>query len=299
MRIGTIAVALALGFAGMGSERVTAAAASAPLDFLPALRGSYFALESRSTGHRYHIYVRLPDGYEADSRRVYPVVYLLDGDSLFPYLSPHHIFLTYDDKVPEAIIVGIAYGSFAPPVNNRDRDFGEGAEAFGRFLKTELIPRVEARNRADPSRRILIGQSRSGGFVLYSAYTDPDLFWARVASNPSFPMHRELLLSGRPLPTSRRDLQLIVSSGTRDRPPIRAGTLEWFAAQERLAKPWILHRIELDGGTHAADMPNVYRRAMRLLFPAPKSTAVAKPIHGEPCRLSNVASCQRPKTGGR
>ena len=239
---------------------------AAPLDFLPALKGDYFPFQSRETNHVYHVYVRLPDGYDPRAQRTYPTVYLLDGDSLFPYLSPHHIFLTYDDKLPEAIIVGIAYGSFAPPANNRDRDFGEGAPDFQRFLKSELIPAIEGRVRADPARRILVGQSRGGGFVLYSAYTAPDLFWARVASNPSFPAHRALLLSGSPATSSRSDLRLVVSSGTQDRPPIRQGTLEWLAAQEKQGRPWSLHRIELKAGTHAADMPNAYRRAMRWLF---------------------------------
>jgi predicted alpha/beta superfamily hydrolase len=237
-----------------------------PLDHLPALKGDYFRLQSRSTGHPYHVYVRLPDGYDPRAERTYPTVYLLDGDSLFPYLSPHHLFLTYDDKLPEAIIVGIAYGSFAPPTNNRDRDFGDGAPAFQQFLNTELVPAIETRVRADPNRRILVGQSRGGGFVLYSAYTSPDLFWARVASNPSFPAHRDLLLAGNPSPATRSDLRLVVSSGTHDRPPIRKGTLEWFAAQEKQSKPWTLHLVELEGGTHAADMPNAYRRAMRWLF---------------------------------
>ncbi|HET7817601.1 MAG TPA: alpha/beta hydrolase-fold protein, partial [Sphingomicrobium sp.] len=229
MRILAVAVSAMLALEG-GARGQAAPPTPVPLDFLPALKGDHFGVNSAATGHSYHIYVRLPDGYEADRARRYPVVYLLDGDSLFPYLAPHHLFLTSDDKLPEAIIVGIAYGSFAPPVNNRDRDFGEGAEAFQRFLKSELIPLVEGRTRADPSRRILVGQSRSGGFVLYSAYTDPDLFWGRIASNPSFPAHRALLVSGAPAAAARRDLRLAVASGTNDRPAIRAGTLEWFAA---------------------------------------------------------------------
>ena len=267
MRFHAIAAAAAamLAIEG-GATAQTAAPALVPLDFLPALKGDHFGVNSAATGHSYHVYVRLPDGYDADPAKRYPIVYLLDGDSLFPYLAPHHLFLTYDDRLPEAIVVGIAYGSFAPPVNNRDRDFGEGADAFQRFLKSELMPLVESRTRADPTRRILVGQSRSGGFVLYSAHTDPDLFWGRIASNPSFPAHAALLLSARPAAASRRDLRLAVASGTNDRPAIRASTLEWFAARARQPGPWALERVELQGGTHAADMPNAYRQAMRWLF---------------------------------
>lgn len=264
---GLLALTAALSLSACATSAPPGVSSVTPLDYLPALAGQYFPIRSQATGE-YHIYIRYPEGYQAADARRYPVVYLLDGDSLFPYLASHHLFLTYDDKLPEAIVVGIAYGSFAPPVNRRGTDFGESAAAFQSFLKRELIPAVEARVRADPQRRILVGQSRSGGFVLYSAYTDPDLFWGRIASNPSFPGHRQTLF-GAPAAAVRRDLRLAVASGTRDSPTIRAGVVEWLDSQPERTAPWQLRRIEMEGGTHAADMPNAYRRAMHWLFDLP------------------------------
>lgn len=240
---------------------------AAPLDHLPALAGEYFPIESKATGGKYHIYIRYPESYST-SRQQYPIVYLLDGDSLFPYLAPHHLFLTIDDNIPEAIVVGIAYGSFAGPVNRRGVDFGGGSAAFHTFLEQELLPSVERRTRADPKRRILVGQSLGGGFVLYSAYSHADLFWARIANNPAFPAHRDIVLGGPPAAV-RSDLKLVVASGTEDRPHIRAGALVWFDAHSKQPGPWKFQRLELEGGTHAADMPNSYRRAMNWLFPRP------------------------------
>jgi RNA polymerase sigma factor (sigma-70 family) len=127
-----------------------AATPSVPLDHLPALKGDYFSLASKATGTTYHIYVRLPLDYAEQPAKRYPIVYLLDGDSAFPMLAPQHLFMTIDDKTPEAIVVGIAYGGFGP-VNRRERDFGEGAPAFQRFLSEELRPEVERRVRADPA----------------------------------------------------------------------------------------------------------------------------------------------------
>jgi hypothetical protein len=241
--------------------------APAPLDHLAALRGDYFPIASRANGRRYHIYVRLPEGYAEAPQRTYPTVYLLDGDSTFPMLAPQHLFLTYDDKLPEAILVGVAFGSFAPPSNSRGPDFGPEAEAFQRFLRTELIPAIERRVRSDPSRRILLGQSRGGGFVLYSAFTDPSLFWGRIASNASFPDHKRLLLG--PAPAGQVDSRLVVVSGTRDRPHLRADALAWFTTHQGRGTPWLLKRIDIEGGTHAADLPNAYRRAMNWLFDVP------------------------------
>lgn len=245
------------------------------LTHLPALAGDYFSLRSTANNHLYHIYVRLPEGYEQRPNERFPVVYLLDGDSAFPLFAPQHLFMTYDDKIPEAIVVGIAYGSFAKPINRRHIDFmppakgvvaaDAGAVSFHDFLERELLPRVESRFRADSARRILVGQSRGGAMVLYSAFARPDVFWGRIASNASFLPGREIF-HGQPARATRADLQLVLVTGTREDADRRKAALEWFAAWEARAAPWTVKRIDLDGGTHAADMPNAYRRAMNWLF---------------------------------
>lgn len=257
--------------------------ASRPLDYLPALSGDYFRFESRVVGRPYHIYVRLPENYDKNSNVQYPVIYVLDGDSLFPILAANHLFLHYDEGLPDAIVVGIAYGSFDPAVNKRGFDFSApasdanrdqgGASAFQAFLRTELIPEVENRYHTDPSRRILFGQSRSGYMVLYSAFTDPDLFWGRIASNPVFYPGRELFFSPA-APTTRTDLGLVVTSGSRDRPQLREETLKWFEAwRDRDDTPWELKTATIEGGTHAVDSTNSYRLAMIWLFGRNESPA--------------------------
>jgi len=250
--------------------------ASLPLDHLPALSGDYFEFQSRAVGRPFHIYVRLPQGYDEESSKRYPVVYVLDGDSLFPILAANHLFLNYDEKVPEAIIVGIAYGSFDPAINKRGFDFSApapdartdqgGAPAFQRFLKSELIPEMEKRYRASPERRVLFGQSRGGYMVLYSAFTDPDLFWGRIANNPVFDPGRERFFAPAATAT-REDLGLVVTSGSRDRPQYREPALEWFAAWAgRDDAPWALETATIEGATHAADSSRSYRLAMNWLF---------------------------------
>jgi predicted alpha/beta superfamily hydrolase len=247
-----------------------AEAQSVPLDHLPALKGDYFRHDSRIVGRAFHIYVRLPANYAAEPERIYPIVYLLDGDSLFPILAANHLFLTYDEQLPEAIVVGIAYGSFDPSINRRDVDFTlPGAAAFQAFLKTELLPSVERRYRADPARRILFGQSRGGFFILYSAFTDPDLFWGRIASNPSFDPGRDLFF-GPPPVAARTDLRLIIASGSRDRERTRDLALEWARAWERREDaPWAVRLATIEGGTHSADSARAYRAGMLWLFGLP------------------------------
>lgn len=262
-----------LAFAGVAQAQT---APVTPLDHLPALKGGYFRMDSATLGRPLHIFIRLPADYAEQPERRYPIVYLLDGDSTFPVLAPIHLLLTYDEQLPEAIVVGIAYGGFDPGVNRRDVDFTSpapgvapaeaGAPAFHRFLEDELLPEVERRYRADPARRILVGQSRGGSFILYSAFTDPDLFWGRIASNPSFSRDGENWF-GNPAAAARTDLHLIVTSGSRDRPQLRADALRWWEAwQDREDRPWDLRFFTIKGGTHAANITDAYRAGMLRIF---------------------------------
>ena len=270
-----LALLLTLAAAAGACAPPLATAKVTPLDYLPSLAGDYFPIRSTEADHDYHIYVRLPQGYAKEPERRYPIVYLLDGDSLFPVLAGNHIFLTIDDKLPEAIVVGIAYGSFEKPVNRRHIDFmppGPGLKPedariadFHDFLERELLPKVEARYRADPLKRILFGQSRGGALILYSAFRRPDLFWARIASNPSWTPGEDVFY-GTPAAALRKDLHLFVAIGTDEYPDRRASADKWFGHWTGRATPWTVERLTLPGGTHSADSPNAYRAALRRLF---------------------------------
>lgn len=271
-----LAVIMALcGFSPAGAQTLV----PAPDLVLPILAGERFTLDSAVIpGRRYHIHVRLPEGYAAAPDARYPIVYLLDGDSTLAMLAPLHLFMTYEDRVPEVIMVGIGYGTFGEG-NRRSADYsapvpglavpdGGGAPMFARVLREELVPQIEARFRADANRRILVGQSRGGQFLLWSAWNEPEAWWARIVSNaalgPSAPL---FLVSPRHFPPGNR--HLIYASGTLDRPALRT---EYLAFRQQWSGgrilPWNLTMVDIPEGTHAADLGRAYRYAMRLLFPA-------------------------------
>ena len=246
-----------------------------PLDHLPALAGGYFPLDTED-GRRYHVYVRVPEGYADAPDKTWPVVYVLDGDSLFPLLAPTHLFLHYDEGLPDAIIVGIAYGGFDPSVNRRNIDFSapgddtpageDGAPAFLETLRTQLMAEVERRFRVDPARRVLVGQSRAGYFVLWSALQAPDLFWGRIASNPAFTRTRDALFAPPSGPT-RAHASVVLVSGGRDLPLRVRNAHDWHGVwTAREDRPWSLQLIDLPTGTHAASIGEGYRQAMLWLF---------------------------------
>jgi hypothetical protein len=58
----------------------------------------------------------------------------------------------------------------------------------------------------------------------------------------------------------------------RDRPHLRRAALDWFRAWEgRRDAPWTIRAQTIKGGTHAADVANVYRAALLWLYPRPTS----------------------------
>lgn len=281
MRQGMKSVLVCLGLAMAAAVHAAATGDAttslAPLQHLPALKGDYFPLTDPGSGRVHHIHVRYPEGYDAGSATRYPVVYVLDGDSLFPLLAPTHLFLHYDEQLPEAIVVGIAYGSFDPAINKRHVDFTApgsdttaeqgGAPGFLAFLRAQVVPEVERRYAADPARRILIGQSRAGYFVLWSALQDPDLFWGRIASNPSPGPAREHLFAA-PRPHAREDLRVVVASGTRDTAERQRIAHDWTThwSAPGTDAPWQVSLLTMQDGTHAATIGETYRRAMLWLF---------------------------------
>lgn len=260
---------------GINTPALAAPADQGAMAHLPGISGDYFALDSVTIGRRFHIFVKLPESYDKEPRRHYPVSYLLDGDTSFPMLAPTHLFLNYDEGLPEAIIVGIAYGGLDPSINKRDIDFRDtledgspgGAPALLAMLEKELLPSIDARYRTDPAKRTLFGQSRGGSFVLYAANKRPDLFFGFTASNPGRENDKHLYGWNKVPSAPHSGATLTVTSGSRDRDYLREGAIEWSAwIKGRTDLPWKAELITIEGGTHAAAAGQAYRAGMLRAF---------------------------------
>ncbi len=250
-------------------------AATGPISFLPGIAGDYFPLDSAAVGRQFHIFVKLPESYASDPSRSFPLVVLLDGDTLIPMIAPQHLLLTYDEAVPEAIVVGIAYGGLGMDVNMRHIDFRSvlpdgkpgGAPDFLHMLEQELLPDLVARYRIDADRRMLYGQSRGGSFVLYAAHQRPDLFYGFIASNPATEGDGRLYGTTQAAPARKGNGLLVVASGTRDRAPLRAAALDWQQVMAgRSDWPWGAELVSIEGGTHSASAGRAYRAGILRAF---------------------------------
>lgn len=253
--------------------------AAVDMQFLQSLGDTrYHKVESEGIGRGYHIYVMLPQGYDESSHEEYPTIYLLDGGALFPLLSGYYRYLNFGEEIPDAILVGISYGSDTFEGGNyrstdftaksSERDYWGGAEKFQQFLSDELMPLIESTYHSRVDRRVIFGQSIGGQFVLYTAMTRPNLFWGHIASNPA--LHRNLpffMAKHAPCDTKSKRSKLFVGSGTMDDPRFRGPALKWieyWSANED--RPWQLKTLNLAGHSHMSAPPASFRQGMRWLF---------------------------------
>ncbi len=255
---------------------LNAAAEPVTTEYLQSFGDSrYETVESTVIGREFHIFVRLPEGYGDSADMRYPTIYVLDGGSLFPLLASYYWYLDLGKEVPDAIVVGISYGSdtfeggnyrgtdfTAPSV---ERDHWGGASNFQAFLSEELFPIIEKKYRSRPDRRVVFGHSLGGQFVLYTALTDPDLFWGHIASNPA--LHRNLSFFLERHSETNSESKLFVASGSMDDATFRGPALEWIEHWSRNEdRPWQLETRTLDGHTHFSAAPASFRSGMAWLF---------------------------------
>jgi len=142
---------------------------------------------------KYSVY--LPDGYES-SKRMYPVVYLLNG------FSGNEIDWIQFGDMQKIVDEGIASGEIPPMViimpdgdnrlymNNHDNSY-----RYGDMFIKELMPFVEEkyRIRAEKQFRGISGLSMGGGGTLRLAMLNPELFSAAAAFSSSIRTDEEIL----------------------------------------------------------------------------------------------------------
>ena len=76
------------------------------------------------SGRDYQVFISLPAGYEADTQRRYPVVYVTDADYAFPIIRQIARRVNLNEPmVEEFILVGLSYSRGDSPIVSRNRDF--------------------------------------------------------------------------------------------------------------------------------------------------------------------------------
>lgn len=153
------------------------------------------------SGRDYEVFVSLPASYEAQPNRRYPVLYVTDADYAFPIIRQIARRVNLEGPViEEFILVGLSYAKGDGGATSRRRDYTPtphsprssgadvhgGGAAYQTYLKTQALPFVEQKFRADPARRVLLGHSYGGLLGAQIMFTDPTMFSGYVLGSPSF-----------------------------------------------------------------------------------------------------------------
>ena len=141
--------------------------------------------------------IALPQGYE-DSTRRYPVLYLVDGDWDFHFVTGVVEHLVRARRMPPTIVVGIVNTDRIrdfTPVHSLIDIFGDvdssglattgGAARFLKFLQQELAPYIEQHYRTTHDR-ILAGHSLGGVFLTYLLESAPGFSDSYIIISPAF-----------------------------------------------------------------------------------------------------------------
>lgn len=168
-----------------------------------------------SVSYEYRVFT--PPGYDENTLKRYPVLYLQDGQNVF---FPNASFSGADWKIQEtlgvlsdmnAIDKVIAVGIYP---GDREQDYTQnGYNAYGRFVAQLLKPHIDAtfRTLAGPEDTAVMGASLGGVASLYLAWQWPDVFGMTACLSSTFGWRDDL--QTRITTEATRDIRIYLDSG--------------------------------------------------------------------------------------
>ncbi|GAB1257491.1 alpha/beta hydrolase-fold protein [Aurantivibrio plasticivorans] len=168
-------------------------------------RSQVVTLDSTLLERRYDLFIQLPESFDENATRRYPFIFINDGNAWFPLATGVVRQLVRSNNIGEVIIVGISYSdevswqisrtrdytpTYAPNETNyhskEAREHSGGADAYLKFITTEVFPFLGKHYRADLNRKIYAGHSFGGLFGGYVLKKAPSAFDYYILSDPSF-----------------------------------------------------------------------------------------------------------------
>jgi predicted alpha/beta superfamily hydrolase len=157
----------------------------------PVVIGKKIQIHSSILNETRSLLIATPEGYSQEPDR-YPVLYLLDGDENFVQAVGIVRSLAESERIPPMLVVAIGnterMRDLTPPTQVetelRFHAKNGGADTFLQFIGGELIPYVDTHYRTRPYK-VLVGHSVAGLFAVYALASNPTLFDAFIAIDPT------------------------------------------------------------------------------------------------------------------
>ena len=245
-------------------------------------------LRDKVTQRQYELYVKLPEGYQANTDKTYPVIYISDAMWSIELLSG-----TAENVIEDAILVGLSWQiglNEDKPHTSRGRDYvphilgkkrGEAGK-YLRFVREQVFKFIESRFRASPDRRTYFGYSLGGMFGIYTLLTQPDSFDYYILGSPAFGSHPELLF-GLPL-AQRPDLAPHVFISYGDKEEMRGKQVEYFLhllkgmSKKRFPIRLSIHKEVVENADHTTGFPKTALNSIYWLAEEMKKSDVAPEV---------------------
>lgn len=133
--------------------------------------------------------VSLPNSYNKEKGKKYPLLFLLDGEYLFDAFDGALAYGNYWDDIPEVIIVGLNQNQ----KNEREADCTMNEEglptetgaAFFEFVAGEFMPALEKAYRISPLH-IIAGHDTTAGYMNLFLYKENPIFNAYISFSAEF-----------------------------------------------------------------------------------------------------------------
>jgi predicted alpha/beta superfamily hydrolase len=161
--------------------------------------------------------ISLPPSYSKETKKSYPLLFLLDGDYLFDPFQGALSYGNYWDDLPEVIIVGIKQERERDDDCAIDATTGlpdEKGEDFFEFIGGELMPYIQNKYRVSPFK-IIAGHDLTASFMNFYLYKDAPLFNAYISLSPQLALDMETRIPER-LATFKQNIFYYQSSSDGD-----------------------------------------------------------------------------------
>ena len=151
-------------------------------------------------GNLTQIDVLLPPGYDEHTNQRFPVIYALDGQSLWTTSTDAFGVWELDKTLTEMAMVGATEDLIVVGVHTAEDRLnrlspvpdgqygGGGGPSFLKHLIDVIKPQIDARYRTKPDRENtgILGSSMGGLFSFFAAWSRPDVFGKAACLSSSF-----------------------------------------------------------------------------------------------------------------
>ena len=255
--------------------------AQRPDDAAPLVIGDMYTIQSEALGEKRRINVYAPAEYAASADARLPVLYMPDGGlgEDFLHIAGLLQISALNGTMRPFLLVGIENTQrrrdlTGPTENAEDRAIASatgGSAAFRRFIRTELMPFIDARYRTSGEKAI-VGESLAGIFVVETLLLEPDLFDTYIAFDPSLWWNNAKLLEvaathdSNPSPAART--LYLASSGEPEL--ARLATRLAGLLNEHGGSALTVHYAPMPDETHSSIYHPAALRAFREIFRPPE-----------------------------